>query len=312
MKYLFELDKDCPSLSLSETLAVSHATKHKIDENILTLESLDVKPETFVQRLSLTKAVYQHFFTTTRQKLSDSIKKHKWSIEEPIKVETRNATPEERKQVITMTCKALNNPKVMMETPATKIYYIYTKKKVHCGILIGEPKLDLSAAMEKMPAPHPSAMKPRIVKALINISKPDKKILDPFCGAGGFIAQASKMGYEAEGWDIDKGMIWRAKKNTAKLKNVSIKNKNALTLKKAESIIADLPYGKNTRKQNMKKLYERFFKTLKKARFNKAVLVLPKSSQPVKMARKEGLLVLKTHEMYIHGSLTRVIMEIEK
>lgn len=311
MKLLFELDKDIPSLSLSEALAVSHAAEHKIDENILTLETSDLKPETLVDRLSLTRTVYQYLFTTTRKNIGTAIQEYKWSVQEPIKVETRNATDDERKQVITATCNALNTPKVSMKNPMTTIMYIYTKKKVHCGIFIGEPIQDTSRAMSKLPAPHPSAMKPRIVKALINIAQPTTSILDPFCGAGGFLVEASTLGIPVEGWDIDRGMLWRAKTNTKTYKNVTIKDKDARTLTTADVIIADLPYGKNTRQQNMKKLYTEFFRVLKKATYNKAILVLPKHAHPVTLAKKERLNILRHHEMYIHGSLTRVVMEVE-
>ena len=311
MKFLFELDKDCPSLSLSEALAVSHATKHKIDENILTLESLDVKPEVLVQRLSLTRMVYEHLFTVTKKNAVDTIQEHQWSVQEPIKVETRNATLEERKQVITATCKALNNPNVSMKEPKTIIMYIYTKKKVHCGIFLGEPIQDTSRAMSNLPAPHPSAMKPRIVKALINIAQPVTSILDPFCGAGGFLVEAATLGIPVEGWDIDRGMLWRARKNTKEYTNVTIKDKDARTLKEADAIIADLPYGKNTRAQDITTLYKEFFRTLKSATFNKAILVLPKHAHPLTIAKKEKLTILRHHEMYIHGSLTRVVMEVE-
>ncbi|MBI4140051.1 hypothetical protein HY483_03765 [Candidatus Woesearchaeota archaeon] len=311
MRIIIELDKDLPTLALSEALSICNTDKYEKDENILILET-SVRARKIVKKISLARAVYKYEFSTKKEGVKKKIREHTWSFKEPIKVITRNATPDETKKTISETCKKLEYPKVSMEKPKTRITYIFTNKKAHCGILIGEPKLDLSTAMEKMPAPHPSAMKPRIVKALINIAQPTKSILDPFCGAGGFIVQASKMGYETKGWDIDKGMIWRAKKNTATLKNVKIKNKNALTLKKAESIIADLPYGKNTRKQNMKKLYEQFFKTLKKTKFNNAVLILPKSSQPLKIAKKTGLKITKHHEIYVHGTLTRIVMEVKK
>src|SRR3989338_5294377 len=320
MHYLLEIDKDCLSLSLSEALAVTRATKHIIDENILTLETVDTSlkskvssptSQTLVKRLSLTRAVYQHLFTTTRKKLSDSISAYQWTIREQIKVETRNATEKERKEVITITCKTLKNPNVSMKEPQTTIMYIYTKKKVHCGIFLGEPIQDTSRAMSNLPAPHPSAMKPRIVKALINIAQPVTSILDPFCGAGGFLVEAATIGIPVEGWDIDRGMLWRARKNTQSFKNVTIKDKDARTLKEADAIIADLPYGKNTRAQDITTLYKEFFRTLKSATFNKAILVLPKHAHPLALAKKEGLHILRHHEMYIHGSLTRVVMEVE-
>ena len=61
----------------------------------------------------------------------------------------------------------------------------------------------------KRPFFHPGVMMPRMIRALVNISgaMPGEWILDPFCGTGGTLIEASLIGCHAIGSDADFFMI---------------------------------------------------------------------------------------------------------
>ena len=56
---------------------------------------------------------------------------------------------------------------------------------------------------------------PKLSQIMINLTrpKPSTLIVDPFCGSGGLLIEASLMGYESEGSDISEEMITCSKKN---------------------------------------------------------------------------------------------------
>ena len=61
---------------------------------------------------------------------------------------------------------------------------------------------------------------PKLSQIMINLAQipENAKVVDPFCGSGGLLMEASLMGYSSIGSDISKDMIDCSKKNTAWLK----------------------------------------------------------------------------------------------
>jgi len=189
----------------------------------------------------------------------------------------------------------------------------YTKKAFQINgktSLIWENKEDFnSRKAHKMPGQHPTAMDPRLARALVNISGAKKEILDPFCGAAGILIEAAILKLEPIGIDIDKRMLERAKLNLNHLKlQAELHNMDALEWKHtAEAVITDVPYGKNsTITASINSLIEEFL-TKYSSITNKIILAYPKGAINEQLFNKTGWKDTNNYSIYIHKSLTKRI-----
>lgn len=192
-------------------------------------------------------------------------------------------------------------------------FHILNSGKVNLGILIWENKEDFQARRaDKRPANHPTSMSPRIARCLVNLTGAQSEVLDPFCGAGGFLIEAGLIGLKIHGSDIAPEMIERAKKNLAYFNvNANLVIQDALLWdKQIEAVITDVPYGKssklNTSLGLLIKNFVRHYETLTKT----IVLVYP---DRIKDGFLKGTSWKKTDEfsIYIHSTLTRKIIVLQ-
>ncbi len=65
---------------------------------------------------------------------------------------------------------------------------------------------------------HPSAIFPKLSRALVNLSgvQPGEAFLDPFCGTGSLLIEASIVGAEPVGIDLARKMVRGARRNAIK------------------------------------------------------------------------------------------------
>lgn len=236
--------------------------------------------------------------------------------------------------------RSVKRPKVELENPKTLIQLFMTKKKAYCGLLIFENKGDFEARKSHLrPFPSPSSLHPKLARALVNISgvKKDEILLDPFCGAGGFLIEAGLMNIKAIGCDINKIMTEGCKKNLKyfKINNCKLKTKNALDISnKFDCLVTDLPYGLNSNvvseyhKGNWKlgrinkkiqkegftedlgEFYLQFLKNLRKKIRKKAVIIFPSYVNYRSLLKKSRFKIEKEFSNYVHGSLTRKIVKV--
>ena len=132
-------------------------------------------------------------------------------------------------------------------------------------------------------------MHPKLARAMVNLLYPAKTITDPFCGTGGILIEAGLLKLQPIGIDIDKRMINATKTNLKKYKiKAKLKQADALTVK-AKNIATELPFGRNTKKQDLINLYTKFQKNCKK---NKAKLVItfPNTINSNKIIKKTKVL----------------------
>lgn len=199
--------------------------------------------------------------------------------------------------------------KANLKNPDIEICLI-TGTQSHIGIKAWENTDNFqSRKSHNLPAPHPTGMDPKLARAMINLANPKKNILDPFCGAGGILKEATILGLKSTGIDISKEMLIRAKlnlTNTHPTPNLicadSLKQKN-----KAECIITDIPYGKHSiLKTNINGLAEEFLKHYAPLT-KKIVLACPSTIPLKKIASKTGWKQEKDFKIYIHKNLTRRI-----
>ena len=96
---------------------------------------------------------------------------------------------------------------------------------------------------------HPSTLDPRLCSIMVNLARVRENdlILDPFCGTGGILLEAQRMGIRAIGLDVVKKMCGGAKQNG--VEEVVRCDSLNMPIKKlsAHAIVTDIPYGISTR-----------------------------------------------------------------
>ena len=243
--------------------------------------------------------------------------------------------------------RSVNNPKVDLENPKTKIEIFIVNESAFCCLLlfINNENFEIRKSHLR-PFPHPSSLHPKLAKALINITGikdvrtefgttygGNEKLLDPFCGTGGFLIEAGLMGIKCVGFDINKEMIKGCKENLNyfRIKNYEIFNVNALEIfHRFDYVVTDLPYGLNSnvilkyekdwtkhrlnkkiQKKNfqveLENFYLKFLINLRKIMMGKAVIIFPDYVDYKKLITKSKLSLEKEFSVYVHRSLTRKI-----
>jgi putative methyltransferase (TIGR01177 family) len=206
-------------------------------------------------------------------------------------------------------------PRVNLKNPETLIEIIIINNNAFVCKQIWDNKEDFESrkAHHKQEL-HPTAMHPKMARALINILNPKskEKIIDPMCGAGGILTEAALMNIKCIGYDIDQPQLDRARINLGNLKNCKLKKADATKIKNLKNIVTDLPYGKSSKKSSeIIKLYAEFIKNIS----GRAVIVFPDFVNYKKILKEnlnKKLLVKKIISHYVHKSLTRKIVVIDK
>ncbi len=141
--------------------------------------------------------------------------------------------------------------KINLENPEIIIRGYIISEKIFLGILLA--KSYRKSYEERRPSKrkvfHPSSMIPKFARLFVNLSKVEinEFLLDPFCGVGGFLIEASFFVKHCIGIDIDIRMLKGAKENLKfyNIYNVDLINASALKLplRKIKYIATDTPYG---------------------------------------------------------------------
>ncbi|MBI2656631.1 methyltransferase domain-containing protein [Candidatus Woesearchaeota archaeon] len=367
MKYIFLLSGDYADLGREEVLTLFDAGNFKLIDRLLIA---DVKNNENIikklsQRLALTKSIYKLLFECKINELIKTMEYYDWNSVSKGSFCLRIYNLNDNKNSITNKFNkkigknnkikrhsekdlakyiwhSVQNPKVDLENPKTKIELFVHKEKVYCGLLAYENNEGFESRRSHLrPFPHPSSLHPKLARALVNITgiKKNETLLDPFCGTGGFLIEAGLMGIKTIGYDISKNMAEGCKENLDyfNIKNYAIKNKNALDIEnKNDYAVTDLPYGLNsnvyleyyknslkrksnkinlkTNKRNQIKniegFYSKFLQKLRKILKKKAVIIFPSYANYKKLLQKSKFKIDKEFEIYVHRSLTRKIVKI--
>lgn len=176
----------------------------------------------------------------------------------------------------------------------------------------------------KKPAFHPTSLKPKLARLLVNLAQPKKTIVDPFCGTGSILLEAGILGYKAVGIDIEWRSSQRAKENMrhygskyhlSEEKDWQIIIGDATKIdkifKSIDAIATDPPYGRSSTLagRKIKELYEEFLKAASKVVKGRIVIVKPKD---LKMKLPKTLKKIASFDWYVHRSLTREILVLER
>jgi tRNA (guanine10-N2)-dimethyltransferase len=310
MPQIFLLSKQNLELSKQEVLALTDKQDFMLIDNLLILNTnfKDYK------RLAYTKEVYELLFISNPKNLIIDMKNFNWQkiYKTNFCLRTHNSKIKEAK-LAGYIWNNIKSPKVNLKNPKTEIHLFFIKNKAIGALVKYKNKQEFEKRKPHLrPELHPSSLNPRLARALINLTGIKKgKILDPFCGSGGILIEAGLIKLNSIGYDIDKIMIKRAEINLKhyKIKDYKLKQQDATKIKvKFDYIVTDLPYSRNTKKQDLTKLYLSFLKTLKKILKKKAVIGFPDFIDYKQLIQKSKLKIEKEFNYYLHKSLSKKLL----
>lgn len=169
----------------------------------------------------------------------------------------------------------------------------------------------------------PGTMIPYMARVFINLSRASVRdghtVLDPFCGAGGFLLEACSIGLKYVGVEINHRLCGGASVNLAHygcVPNVVGGDACNIPVSRADAIATDPPYGR------MSKPDERGLIELMKCFLEESHAVLRKGGYLVFAQRVDipledvveetGFRVVERIPNWVHGSLTRDIFVVRK
>ena len=294
---------DYPELARVE---VETLTKSKTQQyNNLILAKTNSKS---LERLACTKIIYEVLAQTTKNQLPTTISKLNWNKIIKKSYCVRSNKREQEPKLGSLIWQHLANPKVNLEKPTTVLFFFFYKNKIL--ILKQLKKLKQyynKRKAHKRQALMPISMHPKLARAMVNLLYPAKTITDPFCGTGGILIEAGLLKLQPTGIDIDKRMINATKTNLKKYKiKAKLKQADALTVK-AKNIATELPFGRNTKKQDLINLYTKFLKNCKKNKSN-LVITFPNTINFKKIIKQAKYKIKHEFKIYLHRSLSKTIV----
>jgi len=219
------------------------------------------------------------------------------------------------------------NARIELDSPDNLVQGILSSGRFILGRRVKELKVNFDSREPQMrPFFHPSTMKPKMAKFIVNLARAREgdSFFDPFCGAGGILIEAGLVGAEVYGMDIDKAMAEGCRRN---LEYFGIKGKveagdaaklgdNAEYREYFDAVGTDPPYGRSasTKGEEINKLYKAslkgIFASLKKGKF--ACMLSPSKVNLEEHARSAGFSVEEVFLIRAHKSLIRKIVVLRK
>jgi|GEM_PF-1357799 len=350
MQLGFVLLKGDLELAKEEVLSVLGTREYDLAGNLLLAHS-ELLGSELAQRLGMTSSVHEVLFSCTVDEVEHHMNSFDWTSvyadNFSIRIEVltyvrgqhggptpltkdHRSLPWTEKTLAAYIWRAVNQPRVKLRGAKTRIQLFVFGDLAVCTRLLG-----LADARFEERRPHLRAfaysggMHPRLVRALINLSgaRKGETILDPCCGSGGMLIEAGLCGMRAEGYDVNRKMVWGCIRNMAQLKLLDYKvtARDVLQLEGTwDYIVTDLPYGLNSvivgrdkQRLSLKKesgqhdiehFYIAFFHKLKEILGRRAVIVHSHLIDGKALARQAGLKMEREFSQYVHGSLTRKII----
>ena len=174
----------------------------------------------------------------------------------------------------------------------------------------------------KKPFFHPSAMPSKLARCMVNLAraKAGDLLLDPFCGTGSVMIEASFIGCSVIGLDIQRRMAVGCRKNLKHFGVVSeglvIADSMRLPLTHVDCLVTDPPYGRSasTMKSTTKHIVEMVLDSaLPLMRAGQRICIAsPKTLNIGRIGTELGYSHLESHFAYVHRTLTREIAVFQK
>jgi len=274
-----------------------------------------------VDRLSYARKVYEIVYVTAKSNLEVSLKEYPWInfYEKNFCVRITSTEHYDERHYAGFVWQSLEKstrPAVSLDNPQLliEIFVLHDRCTV-TRLLYQNFEMFENRKAHLKPVLHPTAMHPKMARALINIVNAPT-VIDPFCGACGILTEAGLLGVKFIGYDIDKNILESARTNLEYYdidsKNYKLIIKDSTTIKNLQNVVTDLPYGKSSKKsEELITLYAKFLKNLS----GRAVIVMPNFMPYKRLLDKnlpKSLTVVTIIDHYVHKSLTRKIIVVDK
>jgi tRNA (guanine10-N2)-dimethyltransferase len=314
VKLLLRLSGEHPTLPLAELSGVLSGEKiswrlvERDRKNRSILIDVASKRKDFLKRLALTQEVVEVFSTGKDMSRIASDVYPRLKRAKSFRVRSESNTVERELGAI------LHNRglKVNLTKPEKTVTVVRFGRVFAAGFDVPLEKNFEERHPLKRPFFHPTSMKPKTARVLINLARLRKgnEVLDPFCGAGGVVLEAGLLGMKVYGWDVDKRMLDGCGRNlrhfgvrAALTQADALKSRGRMV----DAVITDPPYGKSSSTLGVapQRLYDQFVWNMQ-GNINKGgmlVFVLPKQYRP----KQAGFRLESRYEIRVHKSLTRVI-----
>lgn len=323
MRLILETNQAHPKLAKAE---IKELLKPKYCRQIAKgLFEVSLEESTMIFRLAYARASYEVLFSAKASNFMNKCAGTKWSeiIKTTFRIDTlaKHLSAEKRSNLNTklqsIVYKSLKNPKVSLQNPKTSIVFIIAKNKgIACRVYKSFQGNFNSRKAHMRPGFSPVSLDPQLARACVNLLSPDtKEVVDPMCGTGGFLIEAGLMGLSCNGRDISKHMLRKSKANldSFSIKHYKLAQENFFASKeRVNYLITDLPYGRNTRLESKTGFTKAFFSKLEQVLLKRAVVILPKDVSISYLKSSKNLRVIGQHFVYIHKSLTKRILLLEK
>lgn len=224
-----------------------------------------------------------------------------------------------------LTLEKYSNIKVKLNNPQTYIHILIESDNAYIGIkkFKMDKKYFQKMKAHKRPFFYPGSMDPKLARCMVNLTrvKEGDTVLDPFCGTGGILIEAGKVGAKVLGSDIDKKMVFGTQKNLrfAGINEFDIEHADARTIvldEKVNAVVTDPPYGisSSTLGNSSGEVFKQFLTSICNLLADDGLLCMasPHYLNIEPFLNESGLELQEKYEIRMHKSLTRVISLIHK
>jgi tRNA (guanine10-N2)-dimethyltransferase len=236
-------------------------------------------------------------------------------------------------EINTMTLEIKLGTQILSQTPGAKVN-LKNPDKTFIGIItsgkliLGLKLTDITSKTfserrpRKKPFFHPSAMPSKMARCMVNLAhaKAESVLLDPFCGTGTSLIEATFIGCRAVGVDAQRRMILGTKKNLAHFgidaEGLIFGDSRKIPLFKVDAVVTDPPYGrssstlKSTTIQLVKDVLASTHALLGAGQ--RICIAAPKTLNISQLGAGLGFRHVESHFAYVHQTLTREIAVFEK
>lgn len=251
MRTAVELSGEHPDLPEAEVRALAGEGVVERDERLLVV---DAPPSAPLDRLGLAHCVGEHLGSADDlDALADRARG--WTaVPDPFAVRVSTMVGDRSGPEIADRIGAVlgRDRTVDLQDPAG-IVRVVAARRLHAHLV----RFDIDrSAMEarrshKRPFDRPTSLHPRLARALVNLARPERGLLDPFAGTGGILLEARLMGIPAVGTDLEAEAVRGAARNLADQGlEADLVRADARKLPLAggvDAVATDLPYGRSTR-----------------------------------------------------------------
>lgn len=214
--------------------------------------------------------------------------------------------------------------KVCLKNPDKTFIGIITDEKLVLGLKLTDitSKTFSERRPRKKPFFHPSAMPSKMARCMVNLAhgKAEALVLDPFCGTGTSLIEATYIGCRAVGVDAQRRMVLGTRKNlrffNIAAEGLVLADARKLPLFKVDCVVTDPPYGRSssTLKSTTKQLVQDVLaSSLALLGVGQRICIAsPKTLNISHLGTELGYRHVESHFAYVHRTLTREIAVFEK